>query len=349
MHNATQGWQGRAGGWLTGVVVVHFSVCLQLRVGVEQHIDARNRLEVAGMGSGQSASLAASSAHLGNGAESLGNGAESSAHIGNSAASESLGNTVDTLNTVDVSGGLRTSLEGMTLSATAAEGSGSVKSEQLQHYDVLRKLGRGSYGVVFLVRDRRDSQFYCLKQIFIDSAPTESERHSAELEVETLRSLDHPSIVRYHEHFVHQDSLCLVMTYCEGGDLSQLIKKHSQERVHFTESQILEWFVQMAMALHHVHSKKVLHRDLKSQNIFLSKNFVKVGDFGVVKLLDGSITSAHTAVGTPYYLSPEVCQGHKYSYKSDVWALGCILYELCALQQVREPHGAQARRMEPTC
>ena len=60
---------------------------------------------------------------------------------------------------------------------------------------------------------------------------------------------------------------------------------------------------------------------------------LQLGDFGIVKLLDGSITSAQTAVGTPYYLSPEVCQGHKYSYKSDVWALGCILYELCALQQ----------------
>jgi serine/threonine protein kinase len=128
---------------------------------------------------------------------------------------------------------------------------------------------------------------------------------------------------------------------------------------YFGEPQILTWFVQMSMALHYVHSKGILHRDLKSQNIFLSHGHAKLGDFGIrqecstvpsrrrtlsdhhrlhpssgiVKVLDGSVTSAHTVIGTPYYLSPEVCKAQKYSYMSDVWSLGCVLYELCALQQ----------------
>ena len=138
-------------------------------------------------------------------------------------------------------------------------------SPELQHYDSFKKIGRGSYGTVYLVRDKRDAQYYCLKQIFIDCTPTEAERRSAELEVQTLRSLDHPSIVRYHEHFVHDDSLCLVMTYCEGGDLSQRIKKAAEEGAHFGEAQVVEWFVQIAMALQHVHSKKIL-RNRRSSN-----------------------------------------------------------------------------------
>ena len=86
-------------------------------------------------------------------------------------------------------------------------------------------------------------------------------------------------------------------------------------------------------ALHYVHGKRILHRDLKTQNIFISKNLVKLGDFGIAKVMEGSMTAASTVIGTPYYMSPEVCQGQHYDYKSDVWALGCILYEICALQQ----------------
>ena len=202
----------------------------------------------------------------------------------------------------------------------------------LQNYAILDRIGAGSYGSCYLVRDGRDEQFYCLKQIMLD-AGNEGARASAELEVATLRQLDHPSVVSYHEHFVLADSLCLIMSYCEGGDLSKVIKKRALTSDHFPEEQVLDWFVQLAMALHYVHSCKILHRDLKSQNIFLSNHVVKLGDFGIVKVLDGSITSAQTVIGTPYYLSPEVCQSEKYSYKSDVWSLGCILYEMCALQQ----------------
>ncbi|KOO29557.1 protein kinase 5 [Chrysochromulina tobinii] len=169
---------------------------------------------------------------------------------------------------------------------------------------------------------------------------SEEERRAAELEVATLAKLDHPSVVAYHEHFLYEDaaagqSLCLVMAYCEGGDLARLIKTHAEKvpMAYFGEPQILTWFVQMSMALHYVHSKGILHRDLKSQNIFLSHGHAKLGDFGIVKVLDGSVTSAHTVIGTPYYLSPEVCKAQKYSYMSDVWSLGCVLYELCALQQ----------------
>lgn len=102
---------------------------------------------------------------------------------------------------------------------------------------------------------------------------------------------------------------------------------------HFPEVQILDWFVQMCLAIMHCHGLKTLHRDLKSQNVFLtSKNFVKLGDFGIAKVLAHTVDKATTVVGTPYYLSPEIIQGKPYSFASDIWSLGVILYEMCALK-----------------
>ena len=202
----------------------------------------------------------------------------------------------------------------------------------MENYDSVRKIGRGNYGTVYLARDKRNGKHYCLKQIQMETYSAE-ERANAQQEVEVLRTLDHPGIVRYREHFLHGESLCVVMTYCEGGDLAAIIKRRAKKEDHFTEAEVLDWFVQLVMALHHVHSKKILHRDLKTQNIFITKNLVKLGDFGIAKVMEGSMTAASTVIGTPYYMSPEVCQSQRYSYKSDVWALGCILYEMCALQQ----------------
>jgi NIMA (never in mitosis gene a)-related kinase 1/4/5 len=89
----------------------------------------------------------------------------------------------------------------------------------------------------------------------------------------------------------------------------------------------------LCLALDNIHTRKILHRDLKSQNIFLTKNnFVKLGDFGISKVLENTCALASTVQGTPYYMSPEVCQNKPYSYQSDIWALGCILYELCCLK-----------------
>ena len=91
------------------------------------------------------------------------------------------------------------------------------------------------------------------------------------------------------------------------------------------------------MALRHVHGHQILHRDLKTQNIFISGNLVKIGDFGIARVMEGSMSAASTVIGTPYYMSPEVCQNKPYAFESDVWALGCILYEMLALQQVPPP------------
>jgi hypothetical protein len=125
----------------------------------------------------------------------------------------------------------------------------------------------------------------------------------------------------------------IVMEYASGGTLAKRIALADGE--YFDESQIWEWFVQIVDALRYVHSRGVLHRDLKPANIMLSGaegRTVKLGDFGIAKIL-GKEERAATIVGTPHYLSPEVCSGQQYNVKSDVWALGCVLYELAALRK----------------
>ena len=115
------------------------------------------------------------------------------------------------------------------------------------------------------------------------------------------------------------------------------IKARRQSKRHFTESEIVEWFLQMFEALDYLHQSKVLHRDLKTSNIFISKNgSLKIGDFGIAKVLENSHQKAQTMVGTPYYMSPEICQNESYSFKSDVWSLGCILFEMCNLKRAFE-------------
>merc|ERR1719359_1681097 len=120
------------------------------------------------------------------------------------------------------------------------------------------------------------------------------------------------------------------MDYCEGGDLSSRIKKNKQLGNRFPEDQVMWWFTQAVLALKYIHDKHILHRDLKSGNFFLSKSGnLKMGDFGIAKVLECTAACAQTQIGTPYYLSPEICQGKPYAWGSDIWSMGCILYEMC--------------------
>ncbi|RYG43338.1 hypothetical protein EON68_00565, partial [archaeon] len=147
-----------------------------------------------------------------------------------------------------------------------------------------------------------------------------------------MQRMQHPNIVAYKDSFFAdgRDNLCIVMTYCDGGDLAGRLAAAKAQL--FKEDQIMHWFVQVALAIHYMHENKVLHRDIKTQNIFLLGNGrLVLGDLGISKVLDGTMQFAKTQIGTPYYMSPELFKNMPYNHKSDVWALGCVLYELCTL------------------
>lgn len=210
-------------------------------------------------------------------------------------------------------------------------------------YQKVREIGSGSFGRAYLVSCStgadREKKLLVMKEIDMHKMDSR-ERKKAEVEVQVLASLKHPYIVRYTESFVHDQVLCIVMDYCEGGDLWQYIQQRRRQRSSIPEAQVVRWFTQMTLALKHMHDKNVLHRDIKTQNVFLAKRAseagtlgcVKIADFGIAKELDSHTALAKTQVGTPYYLSPEICQKQPYATPSDVWALGCVLYELCALK-----------------
>ncbi|KAJ9525273.1 hypothetical protein QJQ45_020808 [Haematococcus lacustris] len=187
-------------------------------------------------------------------------------------------------------------------------------------------LGKGSFGSAVLVESKVDGKKYVIKEIDISRMP-KAERESAEQEAKLLMALNHPNIVRCTECFTHQSKLCIVMDWCSEGDLYSICQK--RRGAPLPEDTLQDWLVQISLGLKHVHDRKILHRDIKSQNIFCSAGgLLKLGDFGVSKVLSSTWQLAATAVGTPYYLSPEICQNRKYNQKSDIWSLGCVMYEL---------------------
>ncbi|XP_027960202.1 serine/threonine-protein kinase Nek1 isoform X2 [Eumetopias jubatus] len=204
----------------------------------------------------------------------------------------------------------------------------------MEKYVRLQKIGEGSFGKAILVKSTEDGRQYVIKEINI-SRMSSKEREESRREVAVLANMKHPNIVQYRESFEENGSLYIVMDYCEGGDLFKRI--NAQKGILFQEDQILDWFVQICLALKHVHDRKILHRDIKSQNIFLTKDgTIQLGDFGIARVLNSTVELARTCIGTPYYLSPEICENKPYNNKSDIWALGCVLYEMCTLKHAFE-------------
>ena len=195
-------------------------------------------------------------------------------------------------------------------------------------YTFVKQIGRGSFGTVDLVTCGAEK--FCMKKVDVRAmGPTE--REMAKQEADMMQKFDQANIVQYKESFIEGGWLCIVMELARSGDLEKRLRKQRGQLL--PEAQILDWFRQICLAMQHIHGKNVLHRDLKSQNIFLtdSGTVVKVGDFGISRVMaTGQL--AKTRVGTPYYMSPELIRGDAYDHKSDIWSLGCVLYELTTLR-----------------
>merc|ERR1719162_727579 len=205
-------------------------------------------------------------------------------------------------------------------------------------------LGRGASGVAFVVRPKGGPEVQQVAKEIHVGRFDEKRRKDAFEESKLLRTLCHHNIVKCLDTFLDDEVLYIVMEYANGGDLGRCIQAQRKETSEggawrlFLEQTVMGVFVQICAALLHIHSRRILHRDLKPANVFivgegdLAECLFKLGDFGIAKMLEGTTCQAHSTVGTPSYLSPEICKNNPYGTKSDIWSLGVVLYELAVLK-----------------
>lgn len=201
----------------------------------------------------------------------------------------------------------------------------------MESYVVERKIGEGSFGECYLCTHKATGQHVVIKEICVaDMTPEELENTRRESSL--LLQLRHPNIVHCLEAFDEAPFYYIVMNYCKEGELTRLIKDRSKSRIPFEEPLILRWVAQLASALWYVHDQKMIHRDLKTQNVFLDEQLnLQIGDFGVARTI-GPGSLATTFVGSPLYMSPELIEEKKYNSQSDMWSLGCIIFEMLCLK-----------------
>ncbi|KAL3968999.1 homeobox protein NOBOX [Sarotherodon galilaeus] len=201
--------------------------------------------------------------------------------------------------------------------------------EEKLHYIPIRILGRGAFGEATLYRRTEDNCLVVWKEVDLNSL-SDKERRDVMNEISILSILEHKNIIAYFNHFMDKNSLLIELEYCNGGNLYDKIVQ--QKGTLFSEEVVIWYLYQITSAVAHIHKAGILHRDIKTLNIFLTKtDLIKLGDYGLAKKLGSEFSMAESCVGTPYYMSPELCQGAKYNFKSDIWAMGCVLFELLTL------------------
>ena len=208
----------------------------------------------------------------------------------------------------------------------------SSNKTSLLDFETLKEIGKGSFSHVYLVKRKKDSKIYALKSVYLEMLEKKQQESSIN-EVRILASVQHPNVISYKEAFWddNTNSLNIVMEYADDGDLYTKIKKMKEQKIIFDEKIIWDYSIQIIQGLKALHDKNIMHRDLKSENIFITKNNrCKIGDMNVSKVLKEKLLNTQT--GTPYYASPEVWMNKPYSYKSDLWSIGCVIYEMCELK-----------------
>ena len=206
-------------------------------------------------------------------------------------------------------------------------------------FKILSKVGEGSYSTVLKVQRIEDGNIYALKRVKFKKL-SDKEKQNALNEIRILASIKDKNVISYKEAFFDEkdSSLGIVMEYADKGDLFQVITERKKTKNYFDEQEIWKTFVQLLKGLKSLHDLNILHRDIKSANVFLFEGGIcKLGDLNVSKVARKGL--GYTQTGTPYYASPEVWEEQPYDSKSDIWSLGCVIYEMATL---RPPFQAQS-------
>lgn len=199
-------------------------------------------------------------------------------------------------------------------------------------YEIGKSIGKGSYGRVYKVVNKENNKHYAMKKLKVHPI-NPYEKINIVNELRILMSHTSSFIIRFKDAFIHNNSLCIVTEWAEKGDLANIIKTKSKQNIAFTENEIWHYFLQLSVAISYLHKINIIHRDIKPANVFIDINDnVKLGDFGITKVLKHYMMYGQTQIGTPLYMSPEIFKRERYDVKVDVWALGCILYELMTLK-----------------
>lgn len=202
-----------------------------------------------------------------------------------------------------------------------ADGEGGFTAAEQGSHVRVRVLGKGAYGTAVLYRHIDDDSLVVVKEFDLTLADGAT-RQNAIAEGETLAQLHHPNIVTYFDTFEHRDKFMIEMEYADGGCLRDYVGRQGDAPIPEAEVKWLAY--QLVSGLQHVHAHSILHRDIKSENIFLTASgLLKLGDFGISKVLTEGATKAASVVGTPYYMAPEVFRGEQYGSSSDMFSAGC--------------------------
>ena len=203
----------------------------------------------------------------------------------------------------------------------------------MENFEIICKLGSGGFSKVYKVKRKIDNKIYALKKVQMLNL-SEKQKISSLNEVRVLASIKNKYVINYKEAFLDEKdcTLCLVMEYADRGDLENIIKEHKQKSEYFREEDIWKIFINIVKGLKSLHDKGIIHRDIKSSNIFLfNDGIAKLGDLNICKIISNE-NLGHTQAGTPAYAAPEVWMQKPYGKKSDIWSLGCVLYEMIALK-----------------